>query len=194
MTHVWNHFSHFREMSFTRVVLLGFKVKLTKIRFVVVVVFVLFCFVLCFVLFCFVLLLLTLILDLRNNNTIKLKKKNFADIWNTSQEDYCILFNKRVPGIVRFTLPFEQYGFNFLIASFWNSIFCLFWEKGKNYQYFIMADYAAEMHFISQLFCEILFGTYVIFLITLMTKSGYKRFLQFNIFKKTTSHEYYNIT
>ena len=41
---------------------------------------------------------------------------NFADIWNTSQEDYYILFNKRL-AIVRFLL-FEQYGVKMLITSF----------------------------------------------------------------------------
>ena len=42
---------------------------------------------------------------------------NFADIWNTSQKDYYILFNTRT-GIVRFFLLFEQYGVK---TSFWDT-------------------------------------------------------------------------
>ena len=44
---------------------------------------------------------------------------NFADIWNTSQYYYYILFNQT--GIVRSLLLFEQYGVKILITSFWDT-------------------------------------------------------------------------
>ena len=45
---------------------------------------------------------------------------NFSDIWNTSQEDYCLVFVQQT-SIVRFLLLSEQHGVKILITSFWDT-------------------------------------------------------------------------
>ena len=44
---------------------------------------------------------------------------NFADIWNTSQEDYYNFVQQA--DIVKFFFLFEQYGVKLLITSFWDT-------------------------------------------------------------------------
>ena len=44
---------------------------------------------------------------------------NFSDIWNKSQEDYYILFNKRVLSDSWYL--FDQHGVKILITSFWDT-------------------------------------------------------------------------
>ena len=52
---------------------------------------------------------------------------NFADIWNTSQEDYYNFVPQA--DIVRFFLLFEQYGVKLLITSFWDTQYLPIWSQ-----------------------------------------------------------------
>ena len=53
----------------------------------------------------------------------------FADIWNTSQKDYYILFIKRI--LSDSSYFFKQYGVKLLITSFWDTQYIIVYRVSK---------------------------------------------------------------